>query len=65
MKKRFMGLLMAFTLANSMIMLTACGSAAQDTSEMDHLARVKASGKLIIAMEGQWAPWNWSDMTLK
>ena len=62
MRKRIIGLLMAFTLANSLIMLTACGSTAQpDTSEMDHLARVKNSGKLIIAMEGQWAPWTYHD----
>ena len=61
MKKRFMGLLMAFTLANSMIMLAGCGQTAQETGDKDHLARVKSAGKLIIAMEGQWAPWTYHD----
>ncbi len=61
MKKRIIGLLMAFTLANSVIMLTGCGSSAADQGDMDHLARVKAGGKLIIAMEGQWSPWTYHD----
>ena len=58
MKKRFIGLLMAFTLANS-VLLAGCGT--KSTSNGDHLARVKESGKLIIAMEGQWAPWTYHD----
>ncbi len=61
MRKRIIGLLMAFTLANSLIMLTACGSTAADTSDKDHLARVQSAGKLVIAMEGQWAPWTYHD----
>lgn len=61
MKKRIMGLLMAFALANTM-MLTGCG--AKDASNgADHLARVKESGKIIFAMEGQWAPWTYHDET--
>lgn len=60
MKKRMTGLLMAFTLANSVI-LSGCGSNA--TSDADHLARIQKSGKIIIAMEGQWAPWTYHDET--
>ena len=58
MKKRILGLLMAFTLANS-VLLAGCGSKA--ASNGDHLARIQESGKLIIAMEGQWAPWTYHD----
>lgn len=61
MRKRIIGLLMAFTLANSLIMLTGCGSTPADTSDKDHLARVQSAGKLVIAMEGQWAPWTYHD----
>ena len=58
MKKRIMGLLMAFTLANSML-LAGCSSKANDAG--DHLERIQKSGKIIIAMEGQWAPWTYHD----
>lgn len=58
MKKRIMGLLMAFTLANS-VLLAGCGN--KSTSNGDHLARIKQSGKIVIAMEGQWAPWTYHD----
>ena len=60
MRKRIIGLLMAFTLANSLILLTGCGSGAAAEGG-DHLARVKQAGKLVIAMEGQWAPWTYHD----
>ncbi len=60
MRKRIIGLLMAFTLANSLILLTGCGAGAASEGE-DHLARVKKAGKLVIAMEGQWAPWTYHD----
>lgn len=62
MKKRMVGLLMAFTLANSVVLLSGCGS--QDSgaaAQGDHLAQIKESGKIIIAMEGQWAPWTYHD----
>lgn len=58
MKKRILGLLMAFTLANS-VLLAGCGN--KNASNGDHLARIKDSGKIIIAMEGQWAPWTYHD----
>lgn len=62
MKKRIVGLLMAFTLANSTILLAGCGASAPKT-DADHLGRIKESGKIIIAMEGQWAPWTYHDET--
>ena len=61
MRKRIIGLLMAFTLANSLVMLTGCGNSNASTEGMDHLARVQNAGKLVIAMEGQWAPWTYHD----
>lgn len=61
MKKRIIGLLMAFTLANS-LMLTGCGGNSESASpDADHLGRIQSSGKIIIAMEGQWAPWTYHD----
>ena len=58
MKKRIMGLLMAFTLANSVI-LAGCGQKADATG--DHLERIQKAGKIVVAMEGQWAPWTYHD----
>ena len=59
MKKWIVGLLMAFTLANSAFVLTGCGS---DTAAgKDHLARINDSKKIVIAMEGHWAPWTYHD----
>jgi len=61
MRKRFIGLLMAFTLANSTL-LTGCGAQNAAGNE-DHLAQIKDSGKIVFAMEGQWAPWTYHDET--
>ncbi len=58
MRKIIIGLLMAFTLANS-VLLGGCGSKQAATG--DHLSRIKESGKIIFAMEGQWAPWTYHD----
>lgn len=58
MRKRIIGLLMAFTLANS-VLLAGCGT--KEAANGDHLARIKESGKIVIAMEGQWAPWTYHD----
>lgn len=60
MRKRIIGLLMAFTLANC-IALTGCG--ASKSTDADHLSQIKENGKLIIAMEGQWSPWTYHDET--
>ena len=57
-----MGLLMAFTLANS-ILLTGCGAGKTTSTSNDQLATIKANGKIVIAMEGQWAPWTYHDET--
>ena len=58
MKKRIIGLLMAFTLANSML-LTGC--AGNGSSKDDLLSQIQAKGKITFAMEGQWAPWTYHD----
>lgn len=58
MKKRMIGILMAFTLANS-VLLAGCGS--KSSSEDDLLAQIQANGKIVFAMEGQWAPWTYHD----
>ncbi|MCQ2080561.1 MAG: transporter substrate-binding domain-containing protein [Lachnospiraceae bacterium] len=58
MKKRIAGLLMAFTLANS-VLLAGCSS--NEKANGDHLARIKEANKIVIAMEGQWAPWTYHD----
>ena len=58
MKKRLIGILMAFTLANSVI-LAGCGS--KSSSNDDLLAQIQAKGKIVFAMEGQWAPWTYHD----
>lgn len=60
MNKRITGLLMAFTLANSVVLLSGCSST---TGAEDHLAEIKKDGKIIFAMEGQWAPWTYHDET--
>ena len=57
MRKRIVGLLMAFTLANSLL-LAGC-SAKQDGT--DQLSQIKSNGKIVFAMEGQWAPWTYHD----
>jgi len=58
MRKRIIGILMAFTLANSVI-LAGCGS--KGSSSDDLLAQIQAKGKIVFAMEGQWAPWTYHD----
>lgn len=58
MKKRLIVFLMAFTLANSLL-LTGCGSKA--SSNDDLLSQIQQEGKIVFAMEGQWAPWTYHD----
>lgn len=58
MKKRLIGILMAFTLANS-VLLAGCGSKASSSDDL--LAQIQDNGKIIFAMEGQWAPWTYHD----
>ena len=51
----------------SLLLLSACANNNQNNegsvSEKDKLARVEEAGKLIIAMEGTWAPWTYHDET--
>lgn len=63
MKKRMAGLLMAFTLANSVVLLSGCGSNGATEAGGNHLDKIKGDGKIIFAMEGQWAPWTYHDET--
>jgi len=46
-------------------MLTGCGSDANSGNgsgeEGDQLARIQAAGKIVVAMEGTWAPWTYHD----
>lgn len=61
MKKRVLTFLMAFILANtSVVLLAGCGNSAKNT---DQLEAIKEKGKIVIAMEGQWAPWTYHDET--
>lgn len=50
---RFAALLLALVTA-AIPVLTACS-----TSDSDLLQKVKSSGKLVIATEGDWAPWTY------
>lgn len=59
MKKKIFGMLLAFMLANSVI-LAGCGSD-KGSSKDDLLAQIQAKGKITFAMEGQWAPWTYHD----
>ncbi len=71
-KKIAMTLLTAFTAAA----LSACGASSAETTAdtaagsneaaapaEDHLARIKAAGKITIATEGVWAPFTYHDET--
>ena len=49
--------LMALCLAA--LMLTACGSKQEAAS--DRLTQVQEKGELVIALEGNWAPWSYHD----
>ena len=44
--------------------LAGCGgteSAQEETSAADTLTRIKESGKITVALEGDWAPWSFHD----
>lgn len=59
-RKRLIGFLMAFTLANS-VLLAGCGNKASSSDDL--LAQIQAKGKITFAMEGQWSPWTYHDET--
>lgn len=49
----------ALILALTMLGLAGCGSKKSD----DRLSQIKKEGKLVIGMEGNWAPWTYHDDT--
>ena len=56
MKKRILGTVLAVSLLAATV-LAGCGSNDND----DQLAQIQANGKIVIAMEGNWAPWTYHD----
>ena len=42
-----------------LLVFTSCNKKTETTQ--DHLARIKESGVLTVAMEGTWAPWTYHD----
>lgn len=65
MRKRMLGLLMAFALANTCI-LAGCGNSVSSgssngASNDDLLSQIQSKGTITFAMEGQWAPWTYHD----
>ena len=56
MKKRILSTVFAVSLLASTA-LAGCGSNDND----DLLAKIQANGKIVIAMEGNWAPWTYHD----
>ena len=62
MKKKLSMLLMA---ALAAVTVAGCGASQSGTqsTENDHLARIKAAGKISIATEGCWAPFTYHDET--
>ena len=56
--KRTISLLLCVTF---LFALAACGTDSNKGSDGDLLARIKARGTVIIATEGDWAPWTYHD----
>lgn len=46
-----------------LVMAVALGGCGNKPQEGDLLSRVKAQGKLVVATEGDWAPWTYHDET--
>ncbi len=61
MRKKIVHFILAFLLANSTLLVAGCGKT--DSSKDDLLAQIQARGSVIIAMEGQWAPWTYHDQS--
>ena len=60
MKKRFVSALLAGVLTIGLLGTAACSKKASDDNQ-DLLAQIKERGTIIVAMEGNWAPWNYHD----
>ena len=59
-KKRIIS--MVFALLTAFTCLTGCGQKNNDPDpETDQLARIRAKGSIVVAMEGTWAPWTYHD----
>ena len=56
--KKLTFLLLAFILANSLVVFA---SGSQEAQSGDLLERIKAKGEITIAMEGTWQPWTYHD----
>lgn len=62
MNKKLIGLLMAFTLANSSLLTGCAGNQSSGAASSDDLlSQIQAKGTITFAMEGQWAPWTYHD----
>ncbi|WP_026650881.1 transporter substrate-binding domain-containing protein [Butyrivibrio proteoclasticus] len=59
MKKKIFAMMLA---ASMTVALIGCGSSPKSAADsQDHLARIKAAGKITIATEGVWAPFTYHD----
>ena len=63
MKKNMSKKVAGVILAGAMMAgaLAGCGSASKSSDSADQLAKIQESGKIVFAMEGQWAPWTYHD----
>lgn len=55
--KKNVSIIMSCILLLSTLLLAGCGS--KQNSDKDQLARIQEKGELVIAMEGNWAPWTY------
>ena len=55
--KKWIGMLLAGVM--SCTLLAGCGSAEEE--EKDLLTQIKERGTIVVAMEGNWAPWTYED----
>ena len=61
MKKTVGILSVALVTVLSLGILAGCGK--KEETSNDLLSQIKEKGKIVIAMEGQWAPWTYHDET--
>ena len=55
-RKHFTALLLA-----GLLILAGCAQKSTAGGEEDALARIRAKGEIVVAMEGTWAPWTYHD----
>ena len=55
-RKHFTALLLA-----GLLILAGCAQKSPAGGEEDALARIRAKGEIVVAMEGTWAPWTYHD----